>query len=370
MGSTRSARRNCTGRLAKDSLPFPVSSRASISALVPFGNSSSPKNGAACWRASPAPDTKPATAAEGMTFSPDWNSVGADYFKTVGLPLVARSRLYRSGGHATGRASAVAIIDEVLAKKLWPDGEALGQHIQFPILEDSPPEEADASGKIRRGEPIEIVGIVPSTKKRLFERTGNGSLYIPFARGFQNDVFFFVRKSSFASGNELGQADQLRKTVQGVDPLIPILELRTFAKHMDANPQLWVVRAAAAMFSVFGILALGLAVVGIYGVKAYSVSRRTREIGIRMALGAEGRTVLWMFLREGLFMVTAGLVLGLLLAFGTGKIVSSILFEVSSTDPLSFTLAPAILAMAALLATWIPARRATRISPMAALRTE
>jgi ABC-type antimicrobial peptide transport system permease subunit len=124
------------------------------------------------------------------------------------------------------------------------------------------------------------------------------------------------------------------------------------------------------LFSVFGGLALGLAVVGIYGVKAYSVARRTREIGIRMALGAQGRTVQWMILREGFVMVAAGLALGLLLAFGTGKIVSSILFEVSPLDPFAFTLAPAVLALAALLATWLPARRATRISPMAALRTE
>jgi ABC-type antimicrobial peptide transport system permease subunit len=139
---------------------------------------------------------------------------------------------------------------------------------------------------------------------------------------------------------------------------------------MDGNPQLWIVRAGAALFSVFGGLALGLAVVGIYGVKAYSVARRTREIGIRMALGAQGKTVEWMILREGFAMVVAGLALGLLLALGTGKIVSSILFEVSSTDPFAFALAPAVLASAALLATWIPARRATKISPMAALRTE
>jgi ABC-type antimicrobial peptide transport system permease subunit len=165
-------------------------------------------------------------------------------------------------------------------------------------------------------------------------------------------------------------ADLLRRNVQGVDPLLPILELRTFAKHMDGNPQLWIVRAGAALFSVFGGLALGLAVVGIYGVKAYSVARRTREIGIRMALGAQGRTVQWMILREGLAMLVAGLALGLLLALGTGKVVSSILFEVSSTDPYAFTLAPAVLAFAALLATWIPARRATKINPMAALRTE
>ncbi len=124
------------------------------------------------------------------------------------------------------------------------------------------------------------------------------------------------------------------------------------------------------MFSIFGGLALGLAVIGVYGVKAYSVARRTREIGIRMALGAQGKTVQWMILREGLAMVSGGLALGLLLAFATGKIVSSILFQVSATDPFAFTLAPALLATAALLATWIPARRATKISPMAALRTE
>jgi ABC-type antimicrobial peptide transport system permease subunit len=202
----------------------------------------------------------------------------------------------------------------------------------------------------------------------LFEREPVGALYLPFSRGFQNDVFFFVKFASL--GNESATADLLRRAVQSVDPLLPVLELRTFEKHMDGNPQLWIVRAGAALFSIFGGLALGLAAVGVYGVKAYSVARRTREIGIRMALGAEGKTVQWMILREGFAMVAAGLAIGLLLAFATGKIVSSILFDVSSTDPFAFTIAPAVLMTAALLATWLPARRATKISPMAALRTE
>ena len=284
----------------------------------------------------PAPDDKPATAAEGRTFSPIWNSVGADYFATVGLPLL-RGRTFTAAEATQPGGPAVAVIDDVLAKKLWPDGDALGQRIQFPVLKSASPETAgEGSGEIRRGEPIEIVGIVPASKNRLFEKEPIGALYLPFARGFQNNVFFFVRFASLSQGNESSTADLLRRTVQSIDPLLPVLELRSFEKHVDGNPQLWIVRAGAALFSIFGGLALGLAVIGIYGVKAYSVARRTREIGIRMALGAQGRTVQWMILREGFAMVAAGVAIGLLLAFATGKIVSSILFDVSSTDPFAF----------------------------------
>jgi predicted permease len=348
---------------------LPGVQHASISATVPFGINIV---GRTVLRAGvpPALADKPATAAEGRTFTPFWNSVGADYFAAVGLPLL-RGRTFTAAEATQPGGPAVAIIDEVLAKKLWPDGDALGQRIQFPVRENASPEIADdGSGEIKRGEPIEIIGIVPATKNRLFEKEPVGSLYLPFSRGFQNDVFFFVKFASLSATSESAVADLLRRTAQSVDPLLPVLELRSFEKHMDGNPQLWVVRAGAALFSIFGGLALGLAVIGVYGVKAYSVARRTREIGIRMALGAEGKTVQWMILREGFAMVVAGLALGLLLAFGTGKIVSSILFEVSSTDPFAFTLAPAVLATAALLAAWLPARRATKISPMAALRTE
>jgi predicted permease len=346
---------------------LPGVEKAGISATVPFGNNAVRRT---VLRAglSPAPDDKPATPAEGRTFAPFWNSVGANYFAAVGLPLL-RGRTFTDAEVTQPGGPAVAIVDEVLAKKLWPDGDALGQQIQFPVRPDAPPETGDdGTGQIRRGEAIEIVGIVPAIKNRLFEDEPVGSLYLPFGRGFQSNAFFFVK---FASpGTESATADVLRGTVQSVDPLLPVLELRTFEKHMDGNPQLWIVRAGAALFSVFGGLALGLAVIGVYGVKAYSVARRTREIGIRMALGAERRTVQWMILREGLAMVAAGLAIGLLLAVATGKIVSSILFEVSSTDPFAFTIAPAVLTIAALLATWLPARRATKISPMAALRTE
>jgi predicted permease len=348
---------------------LPGVEHAGMSATVPFGTRFV-QTGVLRAGLSPAPDDRPATAAEGRIFSPAWNSVGGDYFAAVGLPLL-RGRTFNAAEATEHNGPPVAIIDEVLAKKLWPDGDALGQQIQFPIRANAAPEPADDnSGRIRRGQPIEIIGIVPSIKNRLFEKDRPGAVYLPFARGFQNTAFLFVKFRSLAGGDEAAAAATLREAIQAVDPMLPVLELRTFEKHTEANPQLWIVRAGATLFSIFGALALGLAVVGVYGVKAYSVARRTREIGIRMALGAQGGTVQWMILREGFAMVAAGLLIGFLLALATGKILSSILFQVSSTDPLAFTIAPVVLMMAALLATWLPARRATKISPMAALRTE
>jgi ABC-type antimicrobial peptide transport system permease subunit len=158
--------------------------------------------------------------------------------------------------------------------------------------------------------------------------------------------------------------------VRDIDPSIPILSLKTFAQYLDSNLDLWLVRAGAALFSIFGGLALGLAVVGLYGVKAYSVARRTREIGIRMALGAQAGAVLRMIMREGSIMLFTGVALGLLLAMATAKILSGILYEVGALDPIAFTVAPLILITAALIATWLPARRATRINPAKALRAE
>ncbi len=355
-------------RLQEKFAALPGVESASLSATVPFGTSSIRRS---VQRAGThaAPGTEPATPQEGRTFSPWWNSVGADYFATVGLPLL-RGRAFSEAEATQPGGPAVAVIDEVLAKKLWPNGNALGQQLQFPVLDIPTAEAAKETGEIKRGAPIEIIGIVPAVKNRLFDHDLQGALYLPFARGFKNNVFFFVRFASLPAGSDTTTADLLRRTVQSVDPVLPVFELRSFTSHMEKNPQLWFVRAAAALFSVFGGLALGLSVVGLYGVKAYSVARRTREIGIRMALGARRQTVQWMILREGLTMIAAGLGVGLLLALGTGKIVSGILFGVSPLDPLAFTLAPALLALAALLATWLPARRATRITPMEALRNE
>jgi len=354
---------------------LPGIEHATISSTVPFGMISLSKT-VQRGGANPAPDSKPATAADGLAFGAHWNSVGADYFNTVGLPFL-RGRAFNTAEAMHQTSPKVAIIDEVLAKKLWPEGDALGQQIQF-AGKDAPRAKGDGStgvGTVEEGRgqanaPIEIVGIVPYTRESLFEKDPRGALYLPFAGGFQSNVFFHVKFAPNAGRDAVATADLIRRTVREVDPTLPVLSLKTFAQHLESNIQLWIVRAGAALFSVFGGLALFLSVVGVYGVKAYSVARRTREIGIRMALGAQRATVQWMILREGAVMLASGVVLGLLLAVATGKLVSGMLYNVGALDPLAFTLAPIVLAAAALLATWLPARRATRISPMAALRSE
>jgi putative ABC transport system permease protein len=343
----------------------------SITAVVPYGMISLGKS---VQRAGlqPGPDEKPATAAEGLAFEADWNSVGADFFKTTGVSLL-RGRAFNQAEASQPGGPAVAIIDEKLAKKLWPDGDAVAQRVQFRAEKLPAKGDSIASldvGDIKPGETMEIVGVVPVIRDSIFDKDPGTSIYLPFARGFQSNAFFFVKFARLPAGSEAATADLLRRTIQEIDPALPILSLKTFRQHMEADIQLWLVRAGAAMFSVFGGLALGLSVVGLYGVKAYSVARRTREIGIRMALGAQRAAVQKMILREGAAMLAMGLVLGFLLAVATGKLVSSMLYQVSSLDPIAFTVAPVVLAAAGLLATWLPARRATRISPMAALRTE
>src|SRR5438477_1506048 len=364
--------RNLSDRLAA----LPGMEHASICSIVPFGMFELTRR---VQRAgfNLAPDARPATAGEGLAFDVPWNSVGADYFSTVGLPIV-RGRAFTEA-EATQPGPKMAIIDEVLAKKLWPDADALGQRIQYAAA-NAPSAQGGGGGHVggsadlnegqKQQETIEIVGIVPATWHALFEKEPAGGIYLPFARGFQSDVFFVVRFHSFPPGSESATADLLRRTVRDLDPSIPILSLRTFAQHLDSNLDLWLVRAGAALFSIFGGLALSLAVVGLYGVKAYSVARRTREIGIRMALGAQAGAVLRMIMREGSITLVSGVAIGLLLAVATAKIVSGILYGVGALDPVAFMVAPAVLSVAALVAMWLPARRGTTVDPIQSLRSE
>ncbi|MFL6536908.1 MAG: ADOP family duplicated permease, partial [Chthoniobacterales bacterium] len=304
---------------------IPGVQHVSISATAPYGMVSLGRNiqrgGIHVGK-----DDKPATAEQGLAFSVRYTSIGADYFTTVGLPIL-RGRAFNQTEATQGGNTAVAVIDEALAKKLWPNGDALGQIIQ--IAPDYAPRAArDSSADmgvqnngattIKAEEPIEVVGITANSSSNLFEKEPRGTIYVPFGRGFQSNVYFFIQFASLNKANTANAADLVRRAVRETDPALPILSLKTFQQHLDANMGLWVVRTGATLFSAFGILALVLAVVGVYGVKAYSVARRTREIGIRMAVGAAPNAVRWMIMREGLFMLAGGIAIGLLLAIATG----------------------------------------------------
>ncbi len=379
LGGLDSGRAEQLYRTLSDRLAaLPGVQHVSISATAPFGMVSL---GRAMQRAGMhvEKNDNPATAAEGLAYSSRFNAVGADYFAAMGIPIL-RGRSFTVPEVTRADSPAVAIIDEALARKLWPDGDALGQRIQI-ADDDAPRAKRDdgggemgvnqsGKGNIKPEAPIEVVGIAANTRGAVFEKKPRGTVYFPFARGFQNNAFFFIQFSALNETTLPSLADAVRRAARETDPTLPVLSLKTFPQHLQANMQLWIVRTGATLFSVFGGLALALAIVGVYGVKAYSVARRTREIGIRMALGAQRMDVQWMIVREGIGMLTGGVAIGLLLAAATGKVPSGMLYQVGALDPIAFAAATLLLAAATLIATWFPARRATRVSPMTALRAD
>jgi ABC-type antimicrobial peptide transport system permease subunit len=180
----------------------------------------------------------------------------------------------------------------------------------------------------------------------------------------------FLHVHAAQAGTEADLLAAIRREMRAYDPNLPVLQATTMSSFHDRSLQLWAVKAGGRLFLIFGLLALLLAVVGLYGVKSYIVSQRTREIGIRMALGARPADVLGMMLKEGAALAAVGVALGLPLAAVLGFGLSSMLYDVKPLDPVVFTTAPAVLAMAALFATWLPARRATRVTPLTALRAD
>jgi ABC-type antimicrobial peptide transport system permease subunit len=162
----------------------------------------------------------------------------------------------------------------------------------------------------------------------------------------------------------------LRQTLRELDPDLPLLQMVPYVDLMERSPNLWIVKLGATLFGAFGTIALLLAVVGVYGVKAYAVACRTREIGIRMALGAHRRDVFALIMRQAAMQTALAVGIGLVLSLGAGRVLAKILYQVSPTDPLALVSASLMLASAALLACFLPARRATRVNPMTALRSE
>jgi predicted permease len=288
-----------------------------------------------------------------------YRSIGADYFRALNLTMV-RGREFTAEEEVSPTAPRVAIIDEALARRLFGADDPIGQIVRYSTR---PGEKTKDDG-----ESMEIVGIAPPLRDELVQRVAAPAIYEPFGRNYRASLFFHVRAAR--AGTDADLLATIRREVRAYDPKLPVLQATTMRAFHDRKIELWAVRTGGRVFLTFGVLALLLAVVGLYGVKSYLVTQRTREIGIRMALGARPHDVLAMVMREGAALSAVGVALGLPLAAGLGVVLHSVLYDLAPLDPLVFTLAPSLLACAALVATWLPARRATRVAPLTALRAE
>jgi predicted permease len=297
-----------------------------------------------------------------VTSSPAGNGVhsifviiGAAYFETLGLP-VPRGREFTRAEEDQGSPARPAMIDARLARRLFAEADPVGRQIQVPSREGSPPLS------------FTVVGIAPEMKHDLFETEPQPHVFVAFGSTFNAIMNMHVRTSpGVAAGTMLST---IRRELRDLDSQLPVVSARTMTMHRDQSLQAWSVRAAAGMFSAFGLLALLLAAIGVYGLKAYDVSRRTREIGIRMALGASAANVARLVLGEGARTTVAGVTIGLALAAALGKLASGFLYHVSPFDAATLAMAAAMLAGSAMLACYLPARRAVRIVPLEALRSE
>jgi predicted permease len=323
---------------------------ASMAATVPFGMVSLGKS---IQRSSDVSGSS-STSKESEGLSCRFNVVGEDYFTTLGVPLL-QGRAFSRSETENANADAVVVLDQLAAQRLWPGGNAVGQHIR--LL---------AGGESKGSRDAEVIGIVAGVQEDVFGDGLQPHVYVPFGQEYQADMTIHL-KTTAQGANFL---ETLRREVSAVDSRLPVIQLRTMRTHLEAGFDLWVVRTAARMFTIFGSVALVLAMVGLYGLRAYTVARRTREIGIRLALGAKPGDAQRMILREGLVITSVGVVAGLALSLLAGKLLASVLYKVSGVDPLVFLTATAVMAAVSLLACYLPALRASRVDPMVALRYE
>ncbi len=275
-----------------------------------------------------------------------YQDVSPDYFRVMGVPLV-RGRFFEE--HEQG--PAVVMINETFAREQWPGQDPVGQRVL-----------------LHGDDPYTVVGVVGDVRQRgLKSAPPKRQIFQPltyevFPKCFAH--YLVVRTRTGATGG----ADMIREVVRSIEPERTVSLVRTMRQVLISETA-WD-RLNAAVVALFGVLAVLLALMGLYGVVARAVSVRTKEIGIRMALGAQKMEVLVQVGRRGMMLILAGLAIGLVGAFGLTRMVASLLYEVRPTDPLTFVLASVTLLGVALLACWIPARRAARIDPMAALRQE
>jgi len=285
----------------------------------------------------------------GAEINVDLYIITPDYLRTMAIPL-------RTGRALTGRDTAdaplVALINETMARALWPNQSPLGKRIKFPGSEQNP-------------QPWRtIVGVVADVAQYALDRQPPMQIYLADAQFPASFMTLVVRTASTPAGFTAA----VRNEVRALDKDQAVFSIATLEELLGASIALR--RFSMLLLLSFAAIALALAAVGVYGVISYAVTQRTQEIGIRMALGAQAGDVLRLVVGQGLRLVLSGVVIGLAAAFGLTRLLGSLLFEVSATDPLTFALIALLLVAVALLACWIPARRAMKVDPMIALRCE
>ena len=270
-----------------------------------------------------------------------------NYFHAAGIPILTG----RDFTDADARDSMkVTIIDDRLAREFWPNQSPIGKRVRF-----GPPE---------NNEPWHtIVGVVGAVKNESLNLTLRKTVYLPYAQIAINDMALAVRVA-----NPENLAPAIRGQVKAVDPDQPVIDVRTMTEVISRS--VWQPRLYAILFGVFAAVAVALASVGVYGVMAYSVSERTREIGIRVALGAQAGGIFKLVVGQGLKLTALGLGVGMACAFAGTRLMSDLLYGVSALDVITFAGVSSLLALVALLACYIPARRAMKVDPMVGLRCE
>jgi putative ABC transport system permease protein len=275
--------------------------------------------------------------------------VSPGYFDVMGV-RVLEGRVFDDRDRSD--APLVCLIDETFARAHWPGESPLGKRLKFGRLSNT------------EHKWMEVVGVVAHVKNYGVDEESRVEMYLPYLQSSVSGFTLLVRSEGDPGALTAG----LRQAVRAVDPELPVYAIRTLREIVaDRSAQR---RLAVVLISVFAAVALVLAAVGIYGVMSYAVAQRTQEIGIRMALGAERQHVLQMVLRSGATMAVLGVGIGLVTAFGLARLMTSLLFQTSAADPPTFSIVPLLLAAVALLACYLPARRATRVDPMVALRYE
>jgi putative ABC transport system permease protein len=270
------------------------------------------------------------------------------FFATLGIPLL-KGRDFTADDHA--QAPGVVIISEALARRCWPGEDALGKRLR----------EEGASNPW-----VSVVGVAADVKYRGLPNNPNADpdVYFPLLQRPNNNLSLAVRTAA----EPANLTATIRQELQKLDPNLPVYNVMTMAQQVAR--QTTQARFSAWLLGIFGALALALAAVGIYGVMSYLVTQHTREIGIRMALGAQARDVLKLVVGQGLALTLIGVGVGLIGALALTRLMKTLLFGVSATDPLTFAVIALLLVGIALLACWIPARRATKVDPVIALQCE